>query len=166
MPNWWKELTWFHRDIRAQTGIVGVLADACSVAGITHLVVYGRRCRITSPCRLILRGTLALLLRLNQWLGLRVDTAPLEARRRRFPGENQRSRQCRPQTLRFRARTQETRIRTVKLSVLVPASNEAQTLEEVVRRVRAFQVPKEIILVDDGSKDRARDKSDQDASGA
>jgi glycosyltransferase involved in cell wall biosynthesis len=45
----------------------------------------------------------------------------------------------------------------VKLSVLVPVYNEEQTLEEVVRRVRAFPVPKEIILVDDGSKDRSRD---------
>jgi glycosyltransferase involved in cell wall biosynthesis len=45
----------------------------------------------------------------------------------------------------------------VKLSVLVPVYNEEQTLEEVVRRVRAFPLPKEIILVDDGSKDRSRD---------
>jgi glycosyltransferase involved in cell wall biosynthesis len=45
----------------------------------------------------------------------------------------------------------------VKLSVLVPVYNEEQTLEEVVRRVCAFPLPKEIILVDDGSKDRSRD---------
>jgi glycosyltransferase involved in cell wall biosynthesis len=45
----------------------------------------------------------------------------------------------------------------VKLSVLVPVYNEEQTLEEVVRRVCAFPVAKEIILVDDGSKDRSRD---------
>jgi len=45
----------------------------------------------------------------------------------------------------------------VKLSVLVPVYNEEQTLEEVVRRVCAFPVSKEIILVDDGSKDRSRD---------
>ena len=44
----------------------------------------------------------------------------------------------------------------MKLSILVPVYNEEQTLEEVVRRVCAFQVPKEIILVDDGSKDRSR----------
>jgi glycosyltransferase involved in cell wall biosynthesis len=43
----------------------------------------------------------------------------------------------------------------VKLSVLVPVYNEEQTLEEVVRRVCAFPVPKEIILVDDGSKDHS-----------
>jgi glycosyltransferase involved in cell wall biosynthesis len=45
----------------------------------------------------------------------------------------------------------------VKLSVLVPVYNEERTLEEVVRRVCAVQIPKEIILVDDGSKDRSRE---------
>jgi glycosyltransferase involved in cell wall biosynthesis len=45
----------------------------------------------------------------------------------------------------------------VKLSVLVPVYNEERTLEEVVRRVCAFPVAKEIILVDDGSKDRSRE---------
>ena len=45
----------------------------------------------------------------------------------------------------------------MKLSVLVPVYNEERTLEEVVRRVCAVQVPKEIILVDDGSKDRSRE---------
>lgn len=45
----------------------------------------------------------------------------------------------------------------MKLSVLIPVYNEERTLEEVVRRVRAVQLPKEIILVDDGSKDRSRE---------
>jgi glycosyltransferase involved in cell wall biosynthesis len=45
----------------------------------------------------------------------------------------------------------------VKLSVLVPVYNEERTLEEVVRRVCAVQLYKEIILVDDGSKDRSRE---------
>jgi glycosyltransferase involved in cell wall biosynthesis len=45
----------------------------------------------------------------------------------------------------------------VKLSVLIPIYNEERTLEEVVRRVRAIQLSKEIILVDDGSKDRSRE---------
>jgi glycosyltransferase involved in cell wall biosynthesis len=35
--------------------------------------------------------------------------------------------------------------------------NEERTLEEVVRRVCAVQIPKEIILVDDGSKDKSRE---------
>jgi glycosyltransferase involved in cell wall biosynthesis len=45
----------------------------------------------------------------------------------------------------------------VKLSVLVPVYNEESTLQEVVRRVRSIELPKEIILVDDGSKDRSRE---------
>jgi glycosyltransferase involved in cell wall biosynthesis len=45
----------------------------------------------------------------------------------------------------------------VKLSVLVPVYNEEHTLEEVVRRVCAFPMAKEIILVDDGSTDRSRE---------
>lgn len=45
----------------------------------------------------------------------------------------------------------------MKLSVLVPVYNEESTLEEVVGRVRAFPMSKEIILVDDGSKDRSRE---------
>jgi glycosyltransferase involved in cell wall biosynthesis len=45
----------------------------------------------------------------------------------------------------------------VKLSVLVPVYNEERTLEEIVRRVCAVPVPKEIIFVDDGSKDRSRE---------
>lgn len=45
----------------------------------------------------------------------------------------------------------------MKLSVLVPVYNEERTLEEVVRRVRAVPIAKEIILVDDGSRDRSRE---------
>ena len=45
----------------------------------------------------------------------------------------------------------------MKLSVLVPVYNEERTLEEVVRRVRAFPMAKEIILVDDGSNDGSRE---------
>jgi glycosyltransferase involved in cell wall biosynthesis len=45
----------------------------------------------------------------------------------------------------------------VRLSVLIPVYNEERTLEEVVRRVRAVAIPKEIILVDDGSEDRSRE---------
>ena len=44
----------------------------------------------------------------------------------------------------------------MKLSVLIPVYNEEHTLEQVVRRVCAVQIPKEIILVDDGSKDQSR----------
>lgn len=45
----------------------------------------------------------------------------------------------------------------MKLSVLVPVYNEERTLEEVVRRVCAIQMAKEIIVVDDGSTDRSRE---------
>jgi glycosyltransferase involved in cell wall biosynthesis len=45
----------------------------------------------------------------------------------------------------------------VKLSVLVPVYNEEKTLEEVVRRVAAVPIAKEIVLVDDGSCDRSRE---------
>jgi len=44
----------------------------------------------------------------------------------------------------------------VKLSVLVPVYNEERTLEEVVRRVCDFKIPKEIVLVDDGSEDQSQ----------
>ena len=45
----------------------------------------------------------------------------------------------------------------MKLSVLVPVYNEERTLEEIARRVCAVPTPKEIIFVDDGSKDRSRE---------
>jgi glycosyltransferase involved in cell wall biosynthesis len=45
----------------------------------------------------------------------------------------------------------------VKLSILVPVYNEERTLDEVVGRVCAFPIAKEVILVDDGSKDRSRE---------
>jgi glycosyltransferase involved in cell wall biosynthesis len=45
----------------------------------------------------------------------------------------------------------------VKLSILVPVYNEERTVEEVVRRISAVPRPKEIIIVDDGSKDRSRE---------
>jgi len=47
------------------------------------------------------------------------------------------------------------------LSVLIPVYNEERTLEEVVRRVSAVPIAKEIILVDDGSQDRSREILDR-----
>jgi glycosyltransferase involved in cell wall biosynthesis len=48
-----------------------------------------------------------------------------------------------------------------KLSVVVPVFNERNTLVEVVRRMRAVELPdgieREIIIVDDGSSDGSRD---------
>lgn len=45
----------------------------------------------------------------------------------------------------------------VKLSVLMPVFNEVGTLEEAIRRVRSVRLPKEIIVVDDGSTDGSRE---------
>jgi glycosyltransferase involved in cell wall biosynthesis len=45
----------------------------------------------------------------------------------------------------------------VKLSVLIPVYNEESTIEELLRRVCAVPIAKEIVLVDDGSQDRSRE---------
>src|ERR1051326_5868267 len=39
------------------------------------------------------------------------------------------------------------------ISVVFPVLNEAATIEEVIRRVQAVPIPKEIIVVDDASTD-------------
>src|SRR5690242_13923746 len=44
-----------------------------------------------------------------------------------------------------------------KLSVVIPVYNEKQWVRELVRRVQAVNIPKEIILVDDCSTDGTRD---------
>lgn len=41
----------------------------------------------------------------------------------------------------------------LRVSVVVPVYNEKDTIEEIVRRIRAVPIPKEIIIVDDGSTD-------------
>lgn len=41
----------------------------------------------------------------------------------------------------------------MKLSIIIPIYNEEATLEELVNRVEAVSLPKELILVDDGSTD-------------
>ena len=43
------------------------------------------------------------------------------------------------------------------LSVVMPAYNEQETIEEIVRRVLAVPLRIELIIVDDGSKDRTRE---------
>jgi len=45
----------------------------------------------------------------------------------------------------------------LRLSVVMPVYNEKNTVEEIVRRVRAVPIPKQIILVDDGSSDGTRE---------
>lgn len=43
------------------------------------------------------------------------------------------------------------------LSVVMPVYNEKNTLIEIIQRVREVEIPKEIVLVDDGSTDGTRD---------
>ncbi|MBI4491037.1 MAG: glycosyltransferase family 2 protein [Deltaproteobacteria bacterium] len=45
----------------------------------------------------------------------------------------------------------------MKLSVLVPVFNEVDTFEEALRRVQGVRLPKEIIVIDDGSTDGGRE---------
>jgi glycosyltransferase involved in cell wall biosynthesis len=44
-----------------------------------------------------------------------------------------------------------------KLSVVIPVYNEERWIREVIRRVQAVEIPKEIVIVDDCSKDGTRD---------
>ncbi|HUE69661.1 MAG TPA: glycosyltransferase family 2 protein [Pirellulaceae bacterium] len=43
------------------------------------------------------------------------------------------------------------------LSVVIPVYNEVRTIEQVIARVRAAEIPVEIVIVDDGSRDGTRD---------
>lgn len=45
----------------------------------------------------------------------------------------------------------------MKLSVIIPVYNEAQTIEETINRVKAVDIKKEIIVVDDCSTDGTRE---------
>ena len=45
----------------------------------------------------------------------------------------------------------------MKLSVIIPVYNEAKTVEEIIKRVEAVNIDKEIIAVDDGSTDDSLD---------
>ncbi len=45
----------------------------------------------------------------------------------------------------------------LRLSVVMPVYNEVASVEEILRRVRAVPIAKEIIVVDDGSTDGTRD---------
>jgi glycosyltransferase involved in cell wall biosynthesis len=46
---------------------------------------------------------------------------------------------------------------TMKLSVVIPVYNEAQSIQEILKRVQDTQIPWEIIVVDDGSQDGTRE---------
>ncbi len=45
----------------------------------------------------------------------------------------------------------------MKLSVIIPVYNEVKTLEDIIKRVEAVNIDKEIIAVDDGSSDGSLD---------
>lgn len=45
----------------------------------------------------------------------------------------------------------------MKLSIIIPVYNEAKTVSEVIKRVEAINIDKEIIVVDDGSIDGSLD---------
>jgi predicted ATP-grasp superfamily ATP-dependent carboligase len=76
-PKLMEELDLVPSRYQGPTGIVGVLADACRTASVPHVSLWASLPHYLSVSPNP-RGTLALLLRLNQWLGLRVDTGPLE----------------------------------------------------------------------------------------
>ena len=45
----------------------------------------------------------------------------------------------------------------MKISILIPVYNERNTIEEILKRIKAVELDKEIIIVDDGSTDSTRD---------
>lgn len=45
----------------------------------------------------------------------------------------------------------------MKLSVIIPCYNEKETILEILRRVEAVELDKEIVIVDDGSTDETRE---------
>jgi glycosyltransferase involved in cell wall biosynthesis len=49
----------------------------------------------------------------------------------------------------------------MKLSIVIPVYNEASTIAEILRRVQAVDLPKEVIVVDDGSTDGTRELLDR-----
>ena len=72
-----RELDLIPSRYQGPTGIVGVLGDACRRTGIPNLSLWAALPHYLSASPNP-RGALALVLRLTQWLGLRVDTGPLE----------------------------------------------------------------------------------------
>jgi predicted ATP-grasp superfamily ATP-dependent carboligase len=76
-PKLMNELELLPSRYQGPTGIVGILGDACRRSGTPHMSLWATLPHYlsTSPNP---RGALALVLRLSQWLGLRVDTGPLE----------------------------------------------------------------------------------------
>ena len=49
----------------------------------------------------------------------------------------------------------------MKISVVIPVYNEVATIEELLNRVQAVDLDKEVIIVDDGSTDGTVEKLDR-----
>jgi len=45
----------------------------------------------------------------------------------------------------------------MKLSVIIPAYNEIKTIREIIKKVKEVDIPKEILIIDDGSKDGTKE---------
>ena len=75
--NLMKELELLPSRYQGPTGILGILGDACRKNRIPNMSLWAALphyfSAVPNP-----RGSLALVLKLAQWLGLRVDTGPLE----------------------------------------------------------------------------------------
>ena len=76
-PKLMEELDLMPSRYQGPTGIIGVLTDACRKAAVPHLSLWASLPHYLSVSPNP-RGTLALVLRLTQWIGVRVDTSLLE----------------------------------------------------------------------------------------
>ncbi len=72
-----KELDLIPSRYQGPTGIIGVLGDMCRKGSIPNMSLWASLPHYLPPSPNP-RGSLALILRLTQWLGLRIDTSPLE----------------------------------------------------------------------------------------
>ena len=76
-PELMKELDFTPSRYQGPTGIVGILSDTFRKEGVPHVSLWAALPHYLAPSPNP-RGTLALVLRLTQWLGIRIDTGPLE----------------------------------------------------------------------------------------
>lgn len=76
-PKLMAELDLMPSRYQGPTGIIGVLGDNCRRSGLPNVSLWAALPHYLSVSPNP-RGTLALVLRLTQWLGPRVDTGPLE----------------------------------------------------------------------------------------